>query len=449
MVIKQRFKEYSHSLAWQAVDACFDGKWQRDDVLNFAEKYGGFCREALFGEILDNNLTLRNEVTDSIAYFVDEMVECILNGKEIDEMEPVVTEQRPDGMTGKVREIANLCIPHQLLGHVVKLGLDEFLHARILPQQHASIPRHGQTMLKEQMTRYLRSSSLDIRYVVKTDVKHDYGTTKYSSLIQIIEEELPKAKWIIAVLRYLEKWAPDGHLIIGGYLDAWLFNLAMSYVIRDVLEQKTVRRGVEHRWVSRVSTYMDDFALLGRTKTGLKKAIKYLDRRLHERFGMELKQTSSILKIESMEEERERKKQKRPSKRGCNSVDMGGFMIHRSYVTMRPRVEKRVARAFSRAYEEYRITGTIQKQRAQTLIARYGSVVQTNSDGFKHKYHVDEVMKIAKKVTAYHARQRSKRNRRWMRGRYNKHKSTLERLEQNESGGKEHVCNYQNALQAA
>lgn len=54
-------------------------------------------------------------------------------------------------VVGKIRDIALLCIMHQLIGHITKLMMKPLIQARLLPTQHASIPGHGQTMLKDQM----------------------------------------------------------------------------------------------------------------------------------------------------------------------------------------------------------------------------------------------------------------------------------------------------------
>lgn len=59
--------------------------------------------------------------------------------------------------------------------------------------------------------------------------------------------EIPKARYAIGLLKYLKSVAPGGHLIIGGYLDAWLFNFAMSYAIRYLYTLGSTRRGKRYR----------------------------------------------------------------------------------------------------------------------------------------------------------------------------------------------------------
>ena len=412
--MKQRYEDFSHDLAWKAADACFDRKWNRRDVLVFVEKESGVSRRELYAEQLTNSVNKRLEATDAVAYYVEEMIEAILSGEEVEDMEKVTVRDRPDGMTGKIRSIANLCLPHQLLGHVAALALMPLFRARILPTQHASIPRRGQTRLKQQVQHLLLQKRLGIRCYVKTDVRGAYGNTMYADIIATIEREIPSATWIIKLLRYLERYAPDGHLIIGGYLDAWLFNFAMSYALRATLAAGRWRRGVYHRYVERVVSYMDDFVLLARTKTGLRAALRFLGEWLWSRYRLDIKQTSSILRLCSIEEERGRRHCTKPSQRGCPSIDMGGYMIHRTYVTMRPRVCKRVIRDFTRAQHEIAQDDTIRTRRANSVRSRYGSVKQTDAAYFRRKYGVNVVMLIARAVSSNANALLSRRRKEWL-----------------------------------
>lgn len=452
--MKQRFEAYSHELAWKAADAMLEGKWQRRDVLDFVEKYSGIPRKEIFEGVLNNDVHAKMEAVEAIATLGDEMIDCIEQGIPMDYLDEVVIEKRPDGMTGKIRDIANLSLPHQLLGHIAKLMLEPLFLARIMPWQHASMPGRGQTMLKNQIGKKLRSNSLDIKVFVKTDIHHAYGTLMYKDCIRFIRKEIPSCDLIFKLLRYLERFAPDGHLIIGGYLDAWLFNYMMSYGIRYVLKQGRVRRGEFHPHIVAVETYMDDFVFMGKSKTGLRQAVKILARWLKENLNMELRMTTGFIKLCSVDEERERKKTVRPAIRGCPNIDMGGYQIHRTYVTIRPRVHKRCKRAFDRAFDELCETGTIQIQRARNIIARYGPVVHSTSLNFLFKHHVLDVMKVAKAVCRYHARAHSRRKKIWLNATVERHKVLLDKVAEEgfsnkENGGNKHVRNHKNKIQTA
>ena len=89
-------------------------------------------------------------------------------------------------------------------------------------------------------------------------------------------------------LMALARNAPGGHLIIGGYLDAWLFNFAMSYAVRYVLSLCKERRGKKVPMVVRVVTHMDDFGLLGRREADIKSATRKLARWMEKELHLTL-----------------------------------------------------------------------------------------------------------------------------------------------------------------
>lgn len=401
---EKRYNHLTPELYELAVSECFHRKWRRRDILSFVEKYAGIPRSEIILEELTGSRKIRNEAIKSVALYLQEIVEELLLGHEPEDMEPVKIRKRPDGMTGKMRDIALLCILHQLLGHLAKLMLDPLFSARLLPTQHASIPGRGQTLLKDQAHRYFLKESLGIKYQQKTDVVHAYASLKYSVVISIVRRELPHADDLMKLLSYLEKLAPDGHLIIGGYIDAWLFNFAMSYAIRYVYTLGTTRRGKFVPYVKRCVSFMDDFALLSASIKGLKRAIPALNAWMKSNLGVELKLTTGIIKMLSIEEEQRRKTLSGKAERGVPVLDMAGFRIARSHVTIRPRVFLRARRQFLRGYRELKATGTLSRSRAGGIIAYHGYVKQTDSEGLKKKYHVAELMKTAITVTAFYSR---------------------------------------------
>lgn len=400
---KNRYRKLTLELCKEAVIDCFKGKWRRNDVLTFIEKYAGIPRIDIKIDDLSGNWTHKNEAVDAIALMLLGTVEDVVDeGIEPDDMEEVHIRERPDGMTGKVREIAMLCIMHQLLGHIEALMLMPLFKARLLPTQHASIPGHGQTMLKDQMHRYFLKESLGIRYVRKTDVVHAYATLKYSVCINLVKEEIPNAKYAIGLLEYLADNAPGGHLIIGGYIDAWLFNFAMSYAIRYMYSLGTTRRGKKIPYVIRCGTFMDDFAICGSSAKGVQRAVNALNKWFREKQGLELKETSGIIKLMTIKEEKGRRNLESASQRGVSMLDMAGYRISRTHVTIRKRVFKRARRQLLKGYRELQETGTLRRGRAKKIIAYNGYIKQSDSFHLKEKYHVEEIIEMANRVNSFY-----------------------------------------------
>ena len=348
----------------------------------------------------------------SYALALFETLTEIIEGEEPDSVEPVIVRPRPDGMTGKIRDIALLSIMHQLIGHAAKLMLDPLFKAKILPTQHASLPGHGQTRLKNQTHRYFLKESLGVQYVVKTDVVHAYESTAYEVVLRFIKRDLPKAHDLHAILEYLGQIAPGGHLIIGGYIDAWLFNYLMSYAIHFVYEQSSVRRGKKIRHIVRCITFMDDFAYLSKSIKGLKRSPRNLNKWMQQELGLRLKWTSGIIKLLPIEEEARRRAMPHgKARRGCPVLDMAGFRICRTHIMIRPRVFLRVRRQFLRSWDELQKTGTLRRVRAEKLISYNSHVSQSDSIYIIEKYHIKEIMEVAEHVSGFHQREDARRRR--------------------------------------
>ena len=422
------WREFDHDVAYLAAAKCLQDKWRRGDVRTFIEEWTGHSRyELLKNEVENGSLRfdVKYEILEEVALVVEDMVDGIRRGED-PELDPVTVKPRKDGGTGKIRDIATLCYRHQLLGHAVKIGIEKLLQARILPTQHASIPRRGQTGLARQIKRML-NRKIGIRYFQKLDGTHAYASIQYSTVIRLMETEIPRAGWILAVMRVLAEAAPGGHLIIGGYLDAWLFNYVMSYALRYVLSLKKSRRGNEYPLIIRAVTFMDDVILMARSESGLKQAVKKLSEWLADQYGMASRTTTSILRIGTIEEEKERKAHT-GARRGVTAIDAGGFRISRTHTTIRKRNVPRIVRCFSRAWDEYQRTGTIKRQRACQIISRNGMIRNADCRKFIGKYHVVQLMRVARRVQAYWSREYARRRKERIRDaveRHDKHCAAL------------------------
>ena len=408
--MRNLFRSLSHDLCWLAVDACWQGKWRRNDVLTDIEEWTGYAREELWRAELAHGGTpygLKYEIMEERADALLEMIEDICLGREV-EIDPPVAEPRRDGATGKIREIAYLCMQHQLLGHAVKLGLEPLFQARILPWQHASLPERGQTGLVRQARRYL-NRRLGIRCGIKTDCTSAYASTMYEDLCEVLRQEIPRGKWIHACMRKLAQLAPGGHLIIGGYLDAWLFNWLMSYALRHVMALYRSRRGNRIPLVIRCETYMDDFCLMGRSESGLQAAVKELQKWLWEEHRIRLRATTGVIRLWSVAEERQHKERKSPAGRGCPAIDMAGYCISRSHIRLRKRNARRCLRILRRAWAEYQRTGTMKRQRAGSVIALCGLAEGSDCYQLMHKYHGYELKRIAKRIQGYWSREAARK----------------------------------------
>ena len=382
-----RFQAVDQDLCEYAVIKCFCHKWLRNDILRFIEKTAGIPKEQMILAVAtDYRPYLVGEAIESVGTFLYQVVTELFDGnaEEIDDhMVPVRVDQRIDGITRKMRDVATLCIMHQLLEHLAKLMLEPLLKARIKQTQHASIQGRGQTSMKNQIARYLMADSIDSNEFAKTDVKGAYKHTKYSVVIRIIEGEIPRGRNVITLIKYLARWAPGGHLIIGGYLDAWLFNFVASYALRFLEASGRMRRGRFIKDVSKVSAYMDDFVVIAKTKSGLKRAIRETSEWMKREMELEL-----VVKVP-------------PTK--TTLIDAAGYQIGRDRTVIRKVIWKRVRRACLRAWTMFQKTGKLRVWMARKIIAYNGYFRQTNSRSAQKAYHVAELVRIAKRAVRFHA----------------------------------------------
>lgn len=393
-----RYNKLTVELCEYAVIEYFRHKWTRHDNLEFIEKVVGIPRQQMeLAVTSDYRSDLVGEAIEGVGLFLYGIAfDLIYDGIEPEDfMEEVTVSRRKDGATGKERDIATLCIMHQLLEHLVKIMLEPLLDARITQVQHASIPGRGQTSMKGQIHHYLAAGSIDTEVAAKTDVVHAYENTMYSLCIQIVKMESPRAKEAIALLEYLAKLAPGGHLIIGGYLDAWLFNLVASYAIRFMQNQGRQRREKFTKDISKVSAYMDDFVILAKTKSGIERVVRKTRRFMNEHLGLDI-----VMKVEPVSTTR--------------LVDAAGYQIGKNHCIIRRTNWKRIRKVLIRAAQQMKDIGTLRIEVARKVISYNGYFQQTNSYKLQEKYEVAKLMRMARRVVRFHGwlyrRRRKERN---------------------------------------
>lgn len=83
-------------------------------------------------------------------------------------------------------------------------------------------------------------------------------------------------------------------------------------------------------------------------------------------------------------------------------IDMMGFRIYRWHVTIRRRIFKRIRRNYMRVWKMIRTHKIVPLIYARRCISYYGQIKNSDSMKVKKKYHVNEVIKICKKVVRNH-----------------------------------------------
>ena len=78
MAHKKRYKKLSRQLCEQAVVECFKGKWRRNDVLTFIEKYAGIPRDDIKIDDLSGSWKYKNEAVEAIGLAMLGIVEDLI-----------------------------------------------------------------------------------------------------------------------------------------------------------------------------------------------------------------------------------------------------------------------------------------------------------------------------------------------------------------------------------
>ena len=211
--------------------------------------------------------------------------------------------------------------------------------------------------------------------------------------MKILQKEIPGATWLLAVVKCLLAMAPGEGLLIGGYLEAWLFNLVASYMLVKVMSYAKIRRGASTRFVIRSGSYMDDLVLFGRRWADIQSAARKLTKWALTELGLTIKNEWVRVDFLSAAEEHQRRHLTGAAK-GCPGLDMAGYVIHRTYTTIRPRIFLRARRQYIRAKADVSRNGYVPVWRSYKLVSYNGYFDWTKSRA------ISEALKQKKLFTA-------------------------------------------------
>lgn len=144
-----------------------------------------------------------------------------------------------------------------------------------------------------------------------------------------------------------------------------------------------------------VTSFMDDVAYFGSRKASVLSVINKVAKLLQSRYGLTLKLKESTPLL-TAEEERRRRKLDSPAQRGCPAIDMGGYRVHRTYVTIRKMIFLRIRRNFLAAAREIREYGYLREFRARRLASYNGYFKHTDSRHIRKELNAAELVAKSK-----------------------------------------------------
>lgn len=377
-----------------AVFRCFKGpgKLARRDFRNALVATGEITREEYNEERQSQNHV---KINDAIIAVSKDLTERIR--KRDLHLKPIRQFQRMDGISRKLRTLSQFTPEHQAMEYIAVDALMPLFHAKILPIQYGSIPGRGQTAGKRKIERLMRRKFHGKVDEVKCDIRQAYGSVTTECVMTLLRRDIGKNKVLLWFIEELLKTYPDGRLVIGGYLPTWLFNYVMSYFLRYLLNLEKSRRGVKQKLVLACVCYADDFSMYGRI-SNIRKAVRKTRIWARDTLGLEIKGAWKITYPVSFEEEKKNHAERKAgSRKRTPGIDMMGYVVFRTYTIIRKKIFVRIRRQYIRAWREYQTFRYVPWWRAYKLIAYYGWLKNSDSLDFIHKYHVNRIMRSAKK----------------------------------------------------
>lgn len=234
---------------------------------------------------------------------------------------------------------------------------------------------------------WMRNKSL--KYFAKLDIRKCYPSIPQDKLIQFLEKHI-KNDMLIWLIKELVNSFEQG-LSIGSFLSQYLCNLYLSQIyhfIGHLHKERKHKDGTRSsiRLVYHRLFYMDDILMIGVSAKDMHKAAKEVIKYCKS-LGLKVKESWFIQKMSFVDR-----------KSDDVFIDMMGFRIYRTHITIRRRVFKRIRRLAIRLWKRIKTHQKVLESHARKMISYWGLLKNSNSTKVIQKYHIKDIMKICKKV---------------------------------------------------
>lgn len=370
----------NRDLISKATYNCLSDKYTRNDTLELLSDISGLRKCQIY------NIHYRYG-RKAIRPFVEILITVIrseLLSKSIT-YPPIWYKEKIDPSSYKVRNIGIQHVKQQIYDYIAIEGLKPFLHC-IGAHQYASIKNRGCVKGSRMIQRWMRNKSL--KYFAKLDIRKCYPSIPQDKLIQFLEKHI-KNDMLMWLIKELISTFEQG-LSIGSFLSQYLCNLYLSQIYHFIGHLHKVRKHKDGtkssiRLVYHRLFYMDDILMIGTSSKDIHKAVKETIKYC-KTLGLKIKESWFVKQM--------------PFVKKCDGsfIDMMGFRIYRTHITIRRRVFKRIRRIAIRIWKRIKIHQKVLESHARKMISYWGLFKNSNSVKVIQKYHVKDIMKICKKV---------------------------------------------------
>ncbi len=237
---------------------------------------------------------------------------------------PIRRYTRREPTNGKVRVIGVESVKQQVVDYMAVLAMQPLLDAKLGHWQVAGVSGRGQMACRRAMRKWVREGG----YHVKVDIRKCYPSISHD-VIRGLVRRYTKSEDLWYLVDALLATYGSG-LEIGSFFSLHMANLVMSFAYHHLEGLHKERRGRKVALISHQLWHLDDGLILSRDKRNLKVAVRSLERYMRERFGIEFKGWK-VARTTDVE-----------------PLDMGGFVVRESRITLRPSTWLRASRAFIR-----------------------------------------------------------------------------------------------------
>lgn len=371
----------SRDLISNATYDCLAGKYKRNDTIKLLSDISGLRKYQVY------NIHHRYGIK-AIKPFIEILIDVIrseLLNKSI-LFPPIWYKDKVDPSSHKVRHIGIQHVKQQIYDYIAIEGLKPFF-CRIGVHQYASIKDRGCLKGSRMIQRWMRNKSL--KYFAKLDIRKCYPSIPQDKLIQFLEKHI-KNDMLMWLIKELISTFETG-LSIGSFLSQYLCNLYLSQIYHFIGHLHKIRKHKDGtkssiRLVHHRLFYMDDILMIGSSSKDTHKAVKEVIKYC-KTLGLKIKESWFVQKMSFVD-------------RKCDGsfIDMMGFRIYRTHITIRRRVFKRIRRIAIRIWKRIKTHQKVLESHARKIISYWGLLKNSNSVKVIQKYHVKDIMKICKKV---------------------------------------------------
>lgn len=371
----------NRELISEAVWTCLNDKMTRSDTIKMFSEYSRLPFEFLY-DIAKNHRGMLDGITETT---VDGIRQEIIEQKYI--VKPIRYKVKKDTCTGKLRDIGIQDIKQQIYDYIAVYGLRELFNKKLGYYQCGVVKRKGNEFGAGAIYRWLKNKN--IRWAWQADIRHYYENINKKNLKEMLQHDV-KNERLLHLTFYLIDTFKNG-LSIGSYLSQFLANyyLSKAYIFASQqYKTRNKKNGAEKRetLVKHVLFQMDDIVFFGSRKKNVEMIVKRFNKYINKELRLEIKEMAHFIDLQT------------------EYVDILGRKISRKSLTIRSSTFLKARRAYKKAYSYICHGSDVPLNLARSCVSRYGAVKHTHSKRFQRKYHIELVVKMAKRTISRHTK---------------------------------------------